>query len=61
MHILVQFTSVLLTVFIHKSSDGQVWANSVDPDQMSQNAASDLGLYSLLLIWQVKAHQKGQF
>ena len=26
--------------------DGQEWANSVDPDQTPQNAASDLGLHS---------------
>ena len=32
--------------------DRQVWANSVDPDQMLQNAASDLGLHGLPLIQQ---------
>ena len=30
-----------------KYSDRQTWANSVDPDQMLQNAASDLGLHCL--------------
>ena len=33
-----------------KYSQRQVWANSVDPDQMPQNVASDLGLHCLLLI-----------
>ena len=32
--------------------DRQVWANSVDPDQMLQNAASDQGLHCWLLIQQ---------
>ena len=36
-----------------KSSDIQVWANNADPDQMPQNAASDLGLHCLPLIQQV--------
>ena len=35
-----------------KYSDRQVWANSVDPDQMLQNAASDQGLHCLPLIQQ---------
>ena len=30
----------------------QAWANSVDQDQMPQNAASDLGLHCLPLIQQ---------
>ena len=30
--------------------DGLVWTNSVDPDQMPQIIASDLGLYCLPLI-----------
>ena len=30
--------------------DRQAWANSVDPDQMLQNAASDQGLQCLPLI-----------
>ena len=33
-----------------KCWDRQAWANSVDPDQMLQNAASDLGLHCLPLI-----------
>ena len=33
-------------------SDRQVWANSIDPDQMLQNAASDQGLHCLSLIQQ---------
>ena len=33
-----------------KYSDRQVWAKSVDPDQMLQNAASDPGLHCLPLI-----------
>ena len=32
--------------------DRQVLANSVDPDQMPQNAASDQGLHNLPLIQQ---------
>ena len=32
--------------------DGQTWANSVDPDQTPQNAASDQGLHCLTLIQQ---------
>ena len=32
--------------------DKQAWAKSVDPDQMLQNAASDMGLHYLLLIQQ---------
>ena len=33
--------------------DRQTLANSIDPDQMLQNAASDLGLYCLQLIQQL--------
>ena len=33
-----------------KYSDRQAWANSEDPDQMLQYAASDLGLHWLPLI-----------
>ena len=32
-----------------KYLDRQTWANSVDPDQMPQNVASDQGLHSLAL------------
>ena len=32
--------------------DRQAWANSVDPDQMPQNVASDQGLYCLPFIEQ---------
>ena len=34
----------------HKYLDRQVWAVSVDPDQMLQNAASDQDLQCLALI-----------
>ena len=40
------------TVFILKYSDRQAWANSVDPDQTPQNAASDQGLHCLKIIQQ---------
>ena len=33
----------------HKYFDRQAWANSVDPDQTPQNAASDQGLRCLSL------------
>ena len=33
-------------------SDRQAWANSLDPDEMPQNAASHLGLHCLPLIQQ---------
>ena len=33
-------------------SDRQAWANSVDPDQMLQNAASDQGLHCKPVIQQ---------
>ena len=33
-------------------SDRQAWANSVDPDETPQNAASHQGLYCLPLIQQ---------
>ena len=32
---------------------GQAWANSVDSDQMSQNAASDQSLHNLQIIQQL--------
>ena len=35
-----------------KYSVGKAWANGVDPDQMLQNAASDLGQHWLPLIQQ---------
>ena len=38
-----------------KYLDRQAWANSVDPDQMLQNAASDQGLHCLPLIWHQQA------
>ena len=31
-----------------KYSNGKVWANIIEPDQMPQNAASDQGLHYLL-------------
>ena len=34
----------------------QAWANSVDPDQMMQNAASDQGLHCLELILRFFRH-----
>ena len=33
-------------------SDRQAWANSIDPDEMPQNAASHVGLHCLPLIQQ---------
>ena len=36
--------------------DWQAWANSVDPDQMPQNAASGQGLHCLQLIQQFFRH-----
>ena len=42
-------------------SDRRTWANSVDPDQTPQNAASDLGLHYLPLIQQFKAQQYEAF
>ena len=37
---------------IPKYWDRKAWANSVDPDQMPQNVASDQGLYCLPLLKQ---------
>ena len=42
--------SMLFSSFYHICSkywDRQAWANSVDPDQTPQNAASDQGLHCL--------------
>ena len=39
--------------------DRLFWANSVDPDQMLQNAVSDQVLHCLLLIQQVLSTSKG--
>ena len=36
----------------HMYSDRQAWANSIDPDETPQNAASHLGLHCLPLIQQ---------
>ena len=36
----------------HIYSDRQAWANSIDPDETPQNAASHLGLHCLPLIQQ---------
>ena len=36
----------------HMYSDRQAWANSLDPDETPQNAASHLGLHCLPLIQQ---------
>ena len=36
----------------HMYLDRQAWANSVDPYEMPQNAASHQGLYCLLLVQQ---------
>ena len=46
--------SVYKTVYriYHMYSDRQAWANSIDPDETPQNAASHLGLHSLTLIQQ---------
>ena len=37
----------------HKYLDRQAWANSVDPDEMLQNAASHQDLHCLSLIQQI--------
>ena len=37
----------------HIYSDRQAWANSLDPDETPQNAASHLGLHCLPLIKQL--------
>ena len=42
-----------------KYSDRAVWANSVDPDQTPQNAASDQGLHCLTLIQHVLDTSQG--
>ena len=39
-------------------SDRQAWANSVDPDQTPQNAASDQGLHCLSLTQQFYKHSQ---
>ena len=39
-------------------SDKQALANSVDPDQMPQNAESDQGLHCFPVIQQVFAHRQ---
>ena len=38
------FDLIKLPLFT-RYSESQVWANSVDPDQMPRSAASDLGLH----------------
>ena len=43
----------------HKYLDKQVWANSVNPDQMPQNVASDQGLHCLPLVQQILDTSKG--
>ena len=45
------------TIFTQNYLGGQAWANSVDPDQMLQNAASDQGLHYLPLIQHFRTHQ----
>ena len=40
-------------------SDGQAWANSIDPDEMSQNVVSHQGLHCLPLIQQFLDHTLG--
>ena len=51
------FSSHFVPYFIYPTySDRQAWANSVDPDQTPQNAASDLGLHRLPLIQQCFRH-----
>ena len=40
----------LVPYYYPKYSDRQTYTNSVDPDQMPPNAASDLGLHCLHLI-----------
>ena len=46
----LQFINTLIYHICHKCSDIQVSANSVDPDQTPQNAASDKGLHCLQFI-----------
>ena len=41
------FDLIKLPYFLYMYSEGKAWANSVDSDQMSQNAASDQDLHSL--------------
>ena len=48
----LMIVSIPYTVFYHMYSDRQAWANSVDPDETPQNAASHLGLHCLQLIQQ---------
>ena len=45
-------TALLIYRIYHKYSDRQAWANSIEPDEMPQNAASHLGLHWLPLIQQ---------
>ena len=45
-------SSCYMSHIYSKYLERQAWANSVDPDQMPQNVASDLGLYCLTLIKQ---------
>ena len=40
----------------HKLGDRQAWANSVDPDQIPHDAASDQGLHCWPLIQQCFRH-----
>ena len=48
--LLAEVSAVLYSVFSYrKILDGQAWANSVDPDQMPHNVASDQGLHRLLV------------
>ena len=54
----LKYLSYLLCFFLcFFFSDRQTWANSLDPDQTPQNAASDLGLNCLTLIQQFQVHQ----
>ena len=53
------YTFVLFLCYYYNNPkywDRHAWTNSVDPDQMLQNAASDQGLHCLLLIQQYCAH-----
>ena len=49
---------ILLNTLITQSNGTDVFANSVDPDQMPQNVASDQGLHCLPCIQQCFRHIK---
>ena len=45
-------SNIFIYRIYHMYSDRQAWANSIDPDETPQNAASHLGLHCLPLIQQ---------